>query len=304
VTDLVRLYVHPEADYLDDRYAGCIIEVIPALPNDAPRPCLWASPTHLELHVADRRLSGVWVSVTDLTRRARQGSDLTRACGRLVDMTVLDPMAGWGIDGVLLAAAGARVVMIEREPLLALLLHDLLRRLKSSAGVSDGGRARILIEDDVIGQSLIGDNVMASSSTEGSLVERSATAGSRAVQVHCADGYGVLTGASSRHACAAVSGLQDARDYDIVYLDPMFPERDKHALPNKRMQAVASLFDDDQARPSVGLGAWVTSARERARRRVVLKRRLRDPVEFAPDWQIRGRSVRYDVWRGLASALS
>ena len=42
------------------------------------------------------------------------------------------------------------------------------------------------------------------------------------------------------------------------------------------------------------------TARARARARVVLKRRLKDPIELTPDWSLRGRSVRYDVFRGAA----
>ena len=34
--------------------------------------------------------------------------------------------------------------------------------------------------------------------------------------------------------------------------------------------------------------------------RVVLKRRLKARLIGKPDWQIRGRSVRYDVYRGRA----
>lgn len=268
MTDPIRLYAHPEADYLDDWRSRCVIEFVTALPADALRPCLWASPTHLELHVFDRRLSGIWVSVADLERRARQGSELTRACGRLVDMTVLDPMAGWGIDGLLLAAGGARVAMIERDPLLALLLQDLLRRLRSVTPESDESRSSVVTVPGVRGRW-------------------------HAARADCGDGYEALT----------VNVIGNAR-YDIVYLDPMFPERDKRALPNKRMQAAASLLADDQVHLVMDAGAWVAAARERARRRVVLKRRVRDPVEFEPDWQIRGRSVRYDVWRGLAAELS
>lgn len=268
MTELIRLYAHPEAVLLDDWRSRCAIERVTALPADAGRPCLWASPTHLELHVSDRRLSGIWVSVADLERRSRQGSELTRACGRLAAMTVLDPMSGWGIDGLLLTAAGAQVTMIERNPLMALLLQDLLRRLRSREHERGEARSSVVTAPGAHGR----------------------WQGARAA---CGDGYDALT-----------SDASDSSSYDIVYLDPMFPERDKRALPNKRMQASATLFEVDQARHALDVGAWIAAARQRARRRVVLKRRLRDPDEFAPDWQIRGKSVRYDVWRGLAVDFS
>lgn len=98
--------------------------------------------------------------------------------------------------------------------------------------------------------------------------------------------------------------LADVADYlpegdetfDVVYFDPMFAPRGKKALPGKRMQYLGALLQDaDRFDP-----ALVDVARERSHR-VVLKRRLRDPVEIGPDWQIRGRSVRYDVYRGSAA---
>lgn len=90
--------------------------------------------------------------------------------------------------------------------------------------------------------------------------------------------------------------LLEAEVYDVVYLDPMFPARRKKALPGKRMQYLGALLGE--AAPfDPGL---VELARARARSRVVLKRRLKDPIELAPDWSLKGRSVRYDVFRGNA----
>ncbi|MEM8768090.1 MAG: class I SAM-dependent methyltransferase [Pseudomonadota bacterium] len=84
---------------------------------------------------------------------------------------------------------------------------------------------------------------------------------------------------------------------DVIYFDPMFPQRRKGALPGKAMQYLAALVDDDGEFDE----NLINLARERARQRVVLKRRARDPALLSPDWSIRGRSVRYDVYRGSAS---
>jgi len=91
--------------------------------------------------------------------------------------------------------------------------------------------------------------------------------------------------------------LERSRDrYDVIYIDPMFPARTKKALPGKRMQYLAAMLGD-----SVQPGPLeVERARERAVKRVVLKRRARDPVIGLPDWTIRGKAVRYDVYRGEA----
>ena len=90
--------------------------------------------------------------------------------------------------------------------------------------------------------------------------------------------------------------LEDPTVYDVVYFDPMFPPRRKSALPGKRMQYLSSLLGDSEAFDM----DLIQKAQLRARSRVVLKRRLKDPVEQQPDWTLRGRSIRYDVYRGLA----
>jgi len=98
--------------------------------------------------------------------------------------------------------------------------------------------------------------------------------------------------------CAdAMDVLGAAPPVDVVYLDPMFPERHKAALPGKRLQWLAELAAPDP-RP---LEHWLAAAARVARRRVVLKRRRKDPLVTAPDWQVTGRTVRYDVYRGAAA---
>jgi 16S rRNA (guanine1516-N2)-methyltransferase len=88
--------------------------------------------------------------------------------------------------------------------------------------------------------------------------------------------------------------LSRGADYDVIYLDPMFPARRKKALPGKRMQYLGALLAD--AAPfDPGL---IALAQQCARSRVVLKRRLKDPLALKPDWTLRGSSVRYDVFQG------
>lgn len=80
---------------------------------------------------------------------------------------------------------------------------------------------------------------------------------------------------------------------DVIYLDPMFPETGKTALPGKSMQYLRALLDDSTEAPD----ALLALARARAGDRVVLKRRRKDPVIGEPAWQVKGKSVRYDVYR-------
>ncbi|MGE0764450.1 MAG: class I SAM-dependent methyltransferase [Bdellovibrionales bacterium] len=80
---------------------------------------------------------------------------------------------------------------------------------------------------------------------------------------------------------------------DVIYLDPMFPEKSKTALSKGEMQIMQELFSDSQD----NLSSLLRAAREKANKRVVLKRpRLAAKVEPAPNLDFLGNSVRYDVW--------
>lgn len=228
------LYCHPDARSIVEPLTE-FLEVVESMrqPSNVVDFHLWATTSHIALCRGRER--GIWVTLSEIERRAAQGVELVRACGATGGpRQILDPMAGWGVDALVLAGSGCQVSLVERHPALWALQWDLIRR---------------------------------------SGIEVSST--------RCADGLAALDG---------------ARTWDVVYLDPMFPPRSKKALPGKRMQWLAALARPD-SRPEA---VWVERALSVARERVVLKRRRRDPVVLAPDWQIAGRTVRYDVYRGTA----
>src|SRR5690606_31731336 len=72
-----------------------------------------------------------------------------------------------------------------------------------------------------------------------------------------------------------LQGLAD--DVDVIYLDPMFPERDKTADVKKEMRAFHSLVGRDE-----DAGDLLSLALQKARYRVVVKRPRRAP--FLADW--------------------
>ena len=80
---------------------------------------------------------------------------------------------------------------------------------------------------------------------------------------------------------------------DVVYLDPMFPHRDKSALVKKEMQVFRTIVGDDEDSAQL-----LAAALERARYRVVVKRpRKASAIEGAePTARIEGKSSRYDVY--------
>ena len=161
---------------------------------------------------------------------ARKG-ELARACGlNMGNLSVLDACAGFGTDGLTLSMLGCPVTLVEREPLIWILLQDFARSFDNS---------QVMFMD-------------------------------------CKD---------------ALSGNQT---WDVVYLDPMFPERKKNALPNQALQHLRYLTQDAQdASDSTDLIRLALSC---ANNRVVVKRRLKDPVIEGVNFQIKGKTVRFDVY--------
>lgn len=81
--------------------------------------------------------------------------------------------------------------------------------------------------------------------------------------------------------------------HDVVYLDPMYPQRDKSALAKKEMRVLRELAGGDE-----DAGLLLQAALAYAGRRVVVKRPPR--AEYLggqePDHQLSGNRARYDVY--------
>ena len=158
--------------------------------------------------------------------------------------SIMDLTAGLGRDSYVLATAGARVTMFERQPIVAALLADGLRRLRS------GGDEQEL----AIAQRLF---------------------------LHQGD------------SLSCVGALAEQEAPDVIYLDPMFPERGKTAKVKKAMAFFHHLVgsDDDAA-------ALLPLALETARYRVVVKRPRHAPPlgDIKPGLCFAGKSTRFDVY--------
>lgn len=84
------------------------------------------------------------------------------------------------------------------------------------------------------------------------------------------------------------------QSFDVVYLDPMFPERDKSAKVKKEMQILHQLLaEDGQNDEALFDSCWFA-----ANARLVIKRPIKASffAERNPHHQILGKSVRYDVY--------
>ncbi|MND61834.1 Ribosomal RNA small subunit methyltransferase J [compost metagenome] len=79
----------------------------------------------------------------------------------------------------------------------------------------------------------------------------------------------------------------------VIYLDPMFPHRDKSALVKKEMRVFRPLVGDDLDAP-----ALLEAALALASHRVVVKRPRKAPIiEGAkPSYSLEGKSSRYDIY--------
>lgn len=79
----------------------------------------------------------------------------------------------------------------------------------------------------------------------------------------------------------------------VIYLDPMFPHRDKSALVKKEMRLFRPLVGDDLDAP-----ALLEAALALASHRVVVKRPRKAPCIDGPkpSHQLEGKSSRYDIY--------
>ncbi|WP_417529782.1 class I SAM-dependent methyltransferase [Marinobacter lipolyticus] len=102
-----------------------------------------------------------------------------------------------------------------------------------------------------------------------------------------------LRAGSSRAWLESLGESEGEAAADIVYLDPMFPHRDKSALVKKEMQVFRTVVgDDDDA------GELLAAALRAATYRVVVKRPRKAPPIDGPEpaTRIEGKSSRYDIY--------
>jgi len=87
--------------------------------------------------------------------------------------------------------------------------------------------------------------------------------------------------------------LPASEQEDIVFLDPMFPERKKSAKVKKEMQAFHLIVGSDP-----DAGELLELAMQRARYRVVVKRSASADylAGMAPSYSLEGKSTRFDVF--------
>ncbi len=83
------------------------------------------------------------------------------------------------------------------------------------------------------------------------------------------------------------------KQYDVIYLDPMFPERSKRSLVKKEMQMLQKLVGNEND-PTLLLAAALSVARKR-----VVAKRPKTALPIAndiPSHNLCGKTTRYDVY--------
>ena len=91
----------------------------------------------------------------------------------------------------------------------------------------------------------------------------------------------------------AVELIPSLEEHDVIYLDPMFADRAKQALPKKEMQMFRKLLGHDD-----NVDALLEVALEHAKKRVVVKRhRTAKPLlDKKPHAQLMGKQTRFDIY--------
>jgi len=160
---------------------------------------------------------------------------------------VLDATAGMGKDSFVLATLGCDLIMIERSPVVHLLLQDGLQRAQEFAREHDAELQQVIKRMQLIAQ-------------------------------------------DSR---TYLESLTPEQFPDVIYLDPMFPERQKTADVKKEMAAFHSVVGKDE-----DADALLPLALSHVNYRVVVKRPRKAPFldNQTPSYQLEGKSSRYDIY--------
>jgi 16S rRNA (guanine1516-N2)-methyltransferase len=188
--------------------------------------------------------------------------------------TVYDLTAGFGQDSLFMAQGGAsHVFMVERDPVVAALLSDGLRRLNLIA--SDGDSMDLL-------------------------TQRALDLSGRLTLEETGDAVQVVRTILSDPA---------AQRPDVCYVDPMFPSRTKSAAVKKNMQILHGLLGSQSNNDAQNDGAareerdLLDAALSLARKRVVVKRPINashlggiSQNGVKPSYEIKGSINRWDVY--------
>ncbi len=180
-----------------------------------------------------------------ITRRKNQfglNQEISKAIGIKKDYrpSVLDTTAGLGRDSFMLASLGCNVTMLERNPVIFLLLQNGLN---------------IAMEDEEAKEII---------------------------------GRMKLINANS------IEFLKNnLENFDVIYIDPMFPKSKKSRLVKKDMQIFREIVGDD-----LDSSELLKLALKQKVKRIVVKRMMNSEniANIKPNFEIKGKTTRFDVY--------
>ena len=206
------------------------------------------------------------VDFTHMKKRIRQGNLQQELLVRAAKVkkeegiipTVLDATAGFAEDSMLLAAAGFHVVLYERDAVIAALVRDGLERAALIPELESAVLRMELFEEDSI-------KVM------------------RRMAEWTDSGQNVR------------ANFDEQDKIDVIFLDPMFPKRQKSALVKKKFQLLQQL-----EKPCTDAEELLQAAIAVHPRKIVIKRPIKGPwlAGMKPDYSISGKAIRYDCLVG------
>lgn len=194
-----------------------------------------------------------------------RGQTIAKAIGLKGGVTpsVLDCTAGMGRDAFVLASLGCYVTLLERAPVTYALLEDALRRA---------------LEDEDVK----------------AIAQRMQLVGKPSL----AEASQIIAPALSAHepsmALSALDYLSSGQNTsDVIYMDPMYPHREKSALVKKEMRIFRELVGDD-----VDADRLLEAALDAQPARVVVKRPKGAPHlnQQKPSATVESKNTRYDIY--------
>lgn len=227
-----------ETDELRDKALRIADTLHLALDKDADQ-CLFVTSEKLTLKMKGFSLLSADFCASTWHKRKSEGKKqgLVRACKPKPGLKIIDATAGWGRDAAILASFGAEVLMLERNPIMALLITDAL----SHQGELDKELMKLSIHEG--------------------------------------------------NAQSFLNNLKPEDYPDVIYIDPMHPERNKSALVKKEMQVLQNMIGADEDALEL-----LQCAVMRVKQKVVVKWPQKAKALLAADAAIEGKTVRFDIY--------
>ena len=209
-----------------------------------------------------------------------------------LSLIAIDATAGLGQDSFLLAAAGFTVHMYEQDPIIAALLEDALDRAKQDPALAPiVSRMHLHKENSVRALEALANSLSKATSLDEALLANKtddATDQGEPENSIEADGLLEIDGIPKPREAAELH-----RKPEVIYLDPMFPERTKSASVKKKFQLLHLL-----EHPCENEEELLEAAIALHPKKVIVKRMAKGPFLAGkkPSYSIKGKSIRYDCY--------